>query len=112
MKDEMHGVSIEEFVGLRPKMYSIKYTKNDKLIEKKTAKGVAKSVTNRVITHQDYLNCLVDQNLKMTCMRQIRSEYHQVYSFSLNKIGLSPYDDKRYILDNGKDTRAHGHFRN
>ena len=38
MKDETHGISIQEFVGLRPKMYSILYTENDKPVEKKTAK--------------------------------------------------------------------------
>ena len=45
MKDETHGIPIQEFVGLRPKMYSILYTENDKLVEKKTAKGIKKSVT-------------------------------------------------------------------
>ena len=39
MKDEMHGIPIQEFIGLRPKMYSICYTENDKLVEK-TAKGL------------------------------------------------------------------------
>ena len=42
MKDETHGIPIQEFVGLRPKMYSILYTENDKLVEKKTAKGIKK----------------------------------------------------------------------
>ena len=45
MKDETHGIPIQEFVGLRPKMYSILYTENNKLVEKKTAKGIKKSVT-------------------------------------------------------------------
>lgn len=47
MKDETSGQVIEEFVGLRPKMYSLLYTKRDennveKKVEKETAKGVAK----------------------------------------------------------------------
>ena len=28
----------------------------------------------------------------------------------LNKIGLSPFDDKRYILGNGCDSLAYGHY--
>ena len=40
MKDETHGIPIQEFIGLRPKMYSILYTENNKLVEKKTAEGV------------------------------------------------------------------------
>ena len=45
MKDEMHGIPIEKFVGLRPKMFSVMYTENSKQVEKKTAKGIKKSVT-------------------------------------------------------------------
>ena len=45
MKDETNGVPIEEFVGLRAKMYSIKCA-ND---EKKTAKGIAKVVVKKEI---------------------------------------------------------------
>ena len=29
MKDETHGIPIQEFVGLRPKMYSILYTEKN-----------------------------------------------------------------------------------
>ena len=36
---------------------------------------------------------------------------HQHYSIKLNKIGLSPYDDKRFILDDGISTLAHGHYK-
>ena len=33
------------------------------------------------------------------------------YTMRVNKQALSPYDDKRYILDNGRDTLAYGHYR-
>ncbi|KAK3731226.1 hypothetical protein QZH41_004694 [Actinostola sp. cb2023] len=58
MKDETHGLPIEEFVGLRPKMYSLLFTENNKPIEKKTAKGVAKHVTKHRIRHAHYRDCL------------------------------------------------------
>ena len=44
-------------------------------------------------------------------MNQIRSDKHEVYSVKLNKIGLSPYDDKRYILNNGVRSLAYGHYK-
>ena len=44
-------------------------------------------------------------------MMQIRSFGHQLYTVKLNKTSLSPYDDKRYILDNGCDTLAYGHYK-
>ena len=111
MKDETHGVPIEEFIGLLPKMYSILFTEHNKPVEKKTAKGISKNVTKRVIRHQDYKNCLFEKQLHMARMNQIRSENHQLYSVTLNKTSLSPYDDKRYILSNGFDTLAHGHYK-
>ena len=111
MKDETHGIPIQEFVGLRPKMYSILYTENDKLVEKKTAKGIKKSVTKRKIRHASYKECLFEKRQTIASMNQIRSERHEIYSIKLNKIGLSPYDDKRYILNDGMSTLAYGHYK-
>jgi len=110
MKDETHGIPIEEFIGLRPKMYSLKYSENGNVIEKKTAKGISKIVTKRDIRHEHYKNCLNDRKLTVNKMKQIRSENHQLYSIEINKISLSPYDDKRYILEDGITTLAHGHY--
>ena len=41
-------------------------------------------------------------------MNVIRSEYHQISSYHLNKISISCYDDKRYILNDKKSSRAYG----
>ena len=109
--DETHGIAIQEFVGLTPKMYSILYTENDKLAEKKTAKGIKKSVTKRKIRHASYKECLFGKRQTMASMNQIRSERHEIYSIKLNKIGLSPYDDKRCILNDGMSTLAYGHYK-
>ena len=110
MKDETHGIPIQEFIGLRPKMYSILYTENDKLVEKKTAKGIKKSVTKRKLRHANYKECLFEKRQTMASTNQIRSERHEIYSIKLNKIGISPYDDKRYILNDGMNTLAYGHY--
>ena len=52
-KDEYGGKPIQEFVGLRSKMYSIKGADG---AEKSAAKGVSKHVREKVLTHevQDY----------------------------------------------------------
>ncbi|CAL1294548.1 unnamed protein product [Larinioides sclopetarius] len=49
-KDELHSKPIIEFIGLRAKMYSIK----SECGEKKTAKGVARSVVEKNVRHEDY----------------------------------------------------------
>ena len=44
-------------------------------------------------------------------MNQIRSYDHQLYNTSINKLGLSPFDDKRFILEDGISSLAYGHWR-
>ena len=109
MKDETHGVPIEEFVGLRPKMYSILYTENNKVVEKKTAKGISKAVTKREIRHGHYRDCLFNRKRTVANMPQLRSFKNNLYTVNINKIGLSPYDDKRYLLEDGVTSLAYGH---
>ncbi|KAK3083783.1 hypothetical protein FSP39_003181 [Pinctada imbricata] len=107
MKDECGGRPIQTFVGLRPKMYSLQYDG----LEKKTAKGVKKAVIDKHLKHTSYEQALFGHCSLTHSMNMIRSYNHQLYSVSINKTTLSPYDDKRYVLDTGIDTLAHGHFR-
>ena len=56
-KDEVAGIPIVEFIGLRSKMYS--YMKdNDK--GGKTAKGIKKNIIKNNIKHEDYKNVLIN----------------------------------------------------
>lgn len=110
MKDETHGIPNEEFIGLRPKIYSILFIEDSNQVEKKTAKGISKNVTKRKIRHQDYKTRLFEKQVHMARMNQIRSENHQIYSLTLIKTSLSPYDDKRFILADGCHTLGYGHY--
>ena len=107
MKDETAGVPIVEFVGLRSKMYS--YVTND---EKgcKTAKGIKKNVVRNLLKHEDYKNTLFNNCQMFHKMKSIRSENHKIYFVEINKKSLSCLDDKRYILSNGIDSFAYGHY--
>ena len=87
-------------------MYSLSYGGK----EKKTAKGVKRRVVEFNLRHQSYKDCLLNSHIKYSKMNQIRSYNHNVYSVALRKISLSPFDDKRYVLENGIDTIAHGHY--
>ena len=107
-KDETNSIPISEFVGLRAKMYSMKY--GDK--EKQTAKGVSNRVVKKNLKHSVYKKCLFNKTCDRVCNKGIQSFKHQIYSIATKKIGLSSYDDKRYVLDCGVETRAHGHYKN
>ena len=111
MKDETHGIAIQEFVGLKSKMYTLIYEEEGCLKEKKTAKGIKKSVIKHHTKHEHYKQCLSDKTIHMSTMNQIRSYDHQLYNITINKLGLSPFDDKRYILDDGINSLHYGHWK-
>ena len=110
-KDELNGEPLQEFIGLKAKMYSLKYHRNGKIVEEKKAKGVKKCVVKKRISHDDYLSCLFDDVTIYRDSTSIRSIGHQLYTLKQNKKSLSAFDDKRYILDDGISTLPHGHFK-
>ena len=107
MKDECAGRPIAEFVGLRPKMYSILEAKG---AEHRRAKGVKKSVVKRELRHEQYKQCLLQKKHRYDSMNMIRSDNHRMFSVRLNKVSLSPMDTKRWIADDGISTHAYGHY--
>ena len=106
-KDETKGVPICEFVGLRSKMYS--YKKDNQKCER-TAKGIKKNIIKNNLKHRDYKETLFNNNQMHHKMKTIRSQNHQLRSYEINKVSLSCYDDKRYILEDGIHSYAYGHF--
>lgn len=96
-KDEAAGEHILEFVGLRSKMYSFVMDKTFR--ENKTAKGVKKSIISRDLQHADYLRCLKEEIQMEHTFNQISSKSHSVTTNKQKKISLSPFDDKRYLID-------------
>ena len=107
-KDEACSIPIKEFVGLRSKMYS--YIKENRKCEK-TAKGIKKNIIKNNIKHIDYKKVLFKNKQIQHTMKTIRSSKHQLSSYEMNKISLSCFDDKRYILKKGKQSLAYGHYK-
>ena len=109
-KDETNGVPMTQFVGLKSKMYS--FVTDDIKIEKrnkKRGKGIKTSVLKKEITHEDYLQCLIDDSFtKSAKMNAIRSYDHKIYSITMDKMALNSYDDKRYYL-NSYDSNSYGY---
>jgi len=109
MKEEYKCEPIVEFVGLRPKMYSVKLEAGS---EAKKAKGVKKSVIKKLIKHDDYRNILFSEAAharNYVPMKMLRSYQHQIYTIEVNKIGLCSYDTKRHIMPDNIHTYAQGH---
>ena len=103
-KDEVGGKIIEEFVGLRSKLYFYKLNGE----EEKKCKGIKKNVVKKNIKFEDYKECLFSRRDQMRKMNVIRSYNHELFSEEVNKIALSANDDKRFILSDGIHTLAVG----
>ena len=107
-KDEAGGKIIEEFVGLRAKLYSYKMFESK--TEKKRCKGVKQGVVEKTITFDDYKTCLFSGEPEYRQMNVFRSRKHEVFTEEVNKVALSADDDKRIILPNKVNTLAYGHY--
>ncbi|CAG9772076.1 unnamed protein product [Ceutorhynchus assimilis] len=77
--------------------------------ELKKAKGIKKSVVEKHIHLEDYRKVVESGGLIFRKMKTFRSERHDVYTEILNKVALSHYDDKRFIIPNSIKTLPWGH---
>ena len=101
MKDEFGGVIVIEFVGLKSKMYSMKKIDGKKC---NTAKWVS------IATDCDkFRDVLYNETIIRHKMKRIQSKKHKLGTYEIDKISLSCFDDKRYVLDDGIRTLAYFH---
>ena len=78
----------------------------------RTAKGIKKSAIRKSLSHAAYRDVLLNEEVTKATMNLIRSARHKLFSITCNKLALSAYDDKRYVLEDKFSTRPHGHYLN
>ena len=118
-KDEAKGVAIAEFVGLRPKLYALRldgdeYTARgdkDLKLETKKSKGTKKSVVATQIKFANYLETLETGTSMRHAQVNFRTDCHRVYTTRTTKTSLSAFDSKRYLLEDGIQSYAYGHYK-
>ena len=116
-KDETNGIPIIEFIGLRSKCYSILTVAGK---QKSTAAGVKKSVKDSHLHHALYRNILfgIETEQQESAedhyieQKTFKSQKHVIFTIHQSKVGLTRYDDKRWLLSDGVTTRPYGHYRN
>ena len=101
MKEVFEGKAVGEFVGLKSKMYSIKNI-NGK--ESNTAEGV-----NIATEFNEIIDTLFNKKISRHKMKRIQSKKHKMVKYGINKISLSVFDDKRFVLNDGIHTFAYFH---
>jgi hypothetical protein len=112
-KNELAGEIIAERVNLRAKLYSFNVydPKTGTYSSEKRCKGISQAVVKKAMHFNDYKQTLMDQSRQYRKQYMLRSKNHTIYTVCINKVALSSYDDKRYILDGGLDSLAYGHWR-
>ena len=116
-KDEAKGVPIAEFVGLRPKLYTIRLdgdkhaSRGDEelKLETKKSKGTKKSVVKKEIRFEHYLRVLQTRVSMRHSQVNFRTDCHAIYTTRTTKTSLSAFDSKRYLLEDGIHSLAYGH---
>ena len=101
MKDEYGRNIIDEFIRLKSKMYSIKKIDGS---ESSTAKGV-----NIATEFNEFKDVLFNKKIIKHKMKRIQAKKHKIGTYEIDKISLSCFDDKRYVLDDGIHTLAYFH---
>ena len=69
-----------------------------------TAKGV-----NTAVEFNEYNGILFNKKTTKHKMRKIQSEKHKIGTYEINKISLSCFDDKKFVLDAGIHALAYFH---
>ena len=87
MKVEFGGVIVDEFVGLKSKMNSIKKIDGK---ESNTAKGV-----NLTREFNEFKDILLNKKIIRHKMKRIQAKKHKIETYEIDKISLSCFDDKR-----------------
>ena len=106
MTDELQGKALREVVCLRSKLYSIDYVGG----LKQSAKGVQKSV-KKTLNHEVFRQCLFSQDKVVRPMTQLRSHCHQIVVNEIDKVAVSSFDGKRFLLENGVSSLSYGHYK-
>ena len=101
MKDEFGGIIVVELVGLKSKMYSIKKIDDTKY---NTAKRVSIGTE-----FKKFKDDLFNKKTIRHKMKRIQSKKHKLATYKIDKISLSYFEDKRYVLNDGIRTLAYFH---
>lgn len=114
-KDETNGNPIKEIICLAAKMYAMEiFNPKEKEIDQSTfikkAKGVKNLYVKKRVRFEHYRLSLRLEKTFIASYNVIRSFNHKLFSLTETKKSISPYDDKRVILDDGIRTLPYGHY--
>ena len=64
---------------------------------------------NSNISSSEFKDVLFNENIIRHNMKEMNPFTHKIYTQEIDKISLPPFDDERYIKDDGINTLVFGH---
>ena len=97
-----------ELLFYRSKAYSVNYSSDD---EVRRLKGITKSIIKHNIIFQNFKDAVTELYEKVFYRKiyVFNSNKHEMYDKKINKKAVSPYDDKRWLSDDGIVTFPHSY---
>jgi hypothetical protein len=112
VKSESKEATIVEFVGLAPKMYSMRMSRDDGgLDEYAKGKGVPKTVLKENAHHDSFVKMLFEPFASNVTYKKLQSFRHQVYTLQMTKKMLTSLQEKTYQVS-PTESRPLGHYLN
>ena len=105
MKYELEGKILTKIAGLIPKIYTYSIddgNSDEKLQEQK------KYVIGRILTFEDYNNCLQIEKIILRPEKKFKNEANNVFLEELNKIALGSSNDKKLQTFNKITSQPYG----
>ena len=96
IKEEFYGCAVKGFFGSNAQMCSITYDKNQKV----SAKGVGRYAQTS-LHHDVFRNVLLGGGMMKLLSIRIGARKHVLETIQNQKVSLSTFDDKRFILEDG-----------
>ena len=118
-KEEWGGRTLVDFVGLKPKMYSLLVghynpqgleAEQKRAGSKQTAKGIPYRYKEKNISHQDYVNTIEQQTTiqqKIT-YHSLQSKNMEINEVQETKTGLNFFNDKKYVISTTRPNHSFG----
>ena len=75
------------------------------------SKGTKMEVKTRFLRHSHFKRVLQELETVRVNQNTLRSRNHDIGTYSQTRISLTAFDTKRYVLEDGITTLAHGHYR-
>ncbi|CAC5399943.1 unnamed protein product [Mytilus coruscus] len=109
--ENQNDISINVLGYENNEFFPVYISQHKRDVEQKRAKGIVKSVVRGELKHSNYIKCIIKQKNVRRQQNLIQSRKHKLQMVSVNKVALSAFDDKRYVMDNGVTPLAFGHFK-